>query len=89
VSVLNIEGDEQADLTDGGASKEAGAPAAQKTLDHVFARENHVSVADITRLYAFDRNDFAGRRGAAELKALPESWRSYFNEHVNKLTACG
>ena len=53
-----------------------------------FSREdNHVSVADITRLYAFDKQDLTGMRRAAELRDLPESWRSYFRERVEKLTA--
>jgi MOSC domain-containing protein YiiM len=41
-----------------------------------------VSVADITRLYAFDKNDFAGMRRAAEVPALPESWRGYFRDRL-------
>ena len=45
--------------------------------------ENRVSVADITRLYAFDRKDFAGMRRAADVKALPEGWRSYFDERIH------
>jgi MOSC domain-containing protein YiiM len=55
---------------------------------HFLSREeNRVSVADITRLYAFDRNDLAGMRRAAATKALPESWRSYFIECVDKRSA--
>jgi len=49
--------------------------------------DNQLSVADITRLYAFDKQDLDGIRRAAELRALPESWRSYFRERVEKLTA--
>lgn len=44
--------------------------------------ETRVSVADVTRLYAFDHNDLAGMRRAAEVKALPDSWRNYFTERV-------
>jgi MOSC domain-containing protein YiiM len=44
--------------------------------------ETRVSVADVTRLYAFDHNDLAGMRRAAEVKALPDSWRNYFSERV-------
>jgi len=55
---------------------------------HLLSRDaNHVSVADITRLYAFDKQDLNGMRRAAELRALPESWRNYFRERVEKLTA--
>ena len=46
-----------------------------------------VTVADITRLYAFDKQDLSGMRRAAELKALPGSWRSYFRDRVETLTA--
>jgi MOSC domain-containing protein YiiM len=44
--------------------------------------ENRVSVADIVRLYAFDRDDPAGMRRAAAVTALPESWRTYFIERA-------
>jgi MOSC domain-containing protein YiiM len=46
--------------------------------------ENHVSVADVTRLYAFDRNDVAGMRRAVQVKALPDGWRTYFDARINK-----
>jgi len=50
---------------------------------HFLGRDKSgVSVADITRLYAFDKTDLAGMRRAAELKALPESWRNYFRKRV-------
>jgi MOSC domain-containing protein YiiM len=49
------------------------------------ARDDHsVTVADITRLYAFDRNDAAGMRRAVDAKALPESWRSHFRDRIEK-----
>ncbi len=44
--------------------------------------ENHITVADITRLYAFDKTDYVGMRRAMEVKALPESWRGYFRQRV-------
>ena len=49
--------------------------------------QGRVTIADIARLYAFDKQDIAGRRRAAELPALPESWHSYFRDRVEKLTA--
>jgi MOSC domain-containing protein YiiM len=53
---------------------------------HFLNRADHgVRVADITRLYAFDRSDTAGMRRAAEIKSLPESWRSYFRERIERL----
>ena len=53
---------------------------------HFVNRTNHgVRVADITRLYAFDRNDTAAMRRAVEIKSLPESWRSFFRERIERL----
>ncbi|MGH9814231.1 MAG: 3-alpha domain-containing protein, partial [Candidatus Acidiferrales bacterium] len=40
----------------------------------------NVTVADITRLYAFDRNNAALLRRVLDLAALPEDWRAYFRE---------
>lgn len=46
-----------------------------------------VTVADIFRLYGFDKQDLDGSRRAAELAVLPASWRGYFRQRVEKLTA--
>lgn len=46
--------------------------------------ENHVTVAEITRLYAFDKSDFDAMRRVIEVKALSESWRGYFRERIEK-----
>jgi len=55
---------------------------------HFLSRdEGRVSVADITRLYAFERNDLDGMRRAAEVKALPDGWRDYFRGRLE--TAAG
>ena len=52
---------------------------------HFLSRDDHhVTVADITRLYAFDRKDFAAMRRAIEVQALSESWRGYFRERIEK-----
>ena len=42
----------------------------------------HVTVADITRLYAFERDDLVTLRRAVKVEALPESWRSYFEHQI-------
>ena len=63
-----------------------GEIGAGDDVDFLSRDENRVSVADITRLYAFDRNDLAGMRRAAAVQALPESWRSYFIERIDKRT---
>jgi MOSC domain-containing protein YiiM len=45
----------------------------------LIVRDTHnVSVADITRLYARDRDDFETMRRAVAVEALPEKWRHHF-----------
>lgn len=46
---------------------------------------NKVTVADITRLYAFDRDDLETLQRAINLEALPESWREHFRKQIEKL----
>ena len=43
-----------------------------------------ISVADITRLYAFERDDAKGLRRAIEVEMLPESWKGYFQHQLEK-----
>lgn len=53
-------------------------------IEIVSSETGNLTVADITRLYAFDTNDREGMRQAAQLEALPEFWRSYFDEQLQK-----
>ena len=46
---------------------------------------NDVSVSDITRLYAFEKDDLETLRRAVKVEALPESWRGYFQKQIRKL----
>jgi MOSC domain-containing protein YiiM len=45
-----------------------------------------VKVVDITRLYSRDKHNTQLLRRAVELEALPESWREYFQERLEKLS---
>lgn len=47
--------------------------------------ENNTTMADITRLYAFEKDDLETLRRAVNLEALSESWRGYFRKHIQKL----
>ncbi len=48
-------------------------------------RSTHgISVADVTRLYAFDRKDWETMERAVEVEALPEAWRGYFQHRLEK-----
>jgi MOSC domain-containing protein YiiM len=44
-------------------------------------------VVDVTRLYSSDKGNIDLLRQAIATEALPKSWRSYFQERVEKLTA--
>ena len=44
--------------------------------------EHNLTISDITRLYARDRNDFATMQRAIAHPALPESWREHFRKQL-------
>jgi MOSC domain-containing protein YiiM len=51
----------------------------------LLSRDAHdVTVADIIRLYARDRDDAELMRRAIEVEALPDGWRDYFRERLEK-----
>lgn len=45
---------------------------------------NDVTVADITRLYAFEKDDLKTLSRALETAALPQSWRDYFKSRIEE-----
>jgi hypothetical protein len=47
-------------------------------VELLVAEANHVSVADVVRLYVADRPEPELLRRAAGLATLPTSWRDYF-----------
>jgi len=46
---------------------------------------NQIFIADITRLYAFEKDDLETLRRAVKLEALSESWREHFQKQIQKL----
>jgi len=48
--------------------------------------QQEISVADVTRLYAFDKDDVKSLRRAIQVDALPESWKGYFQHRLEKQT---
>lgn len=43
---------------------------------------NNITIADITRLYAFEKDDLNTLRRAVKLNALSESWREHFQKQL-------
>ncbi|HJZ79425.1 MAG TPA: MOSC domain-containing protein [Pyrinomonadaceae bacterium] len=64
------------------AVKKEGQVTAGDELKLVSRDANNITIADIVRLYAFAKDDFATMRRAIEVPALPESWRAYFEKRL-------
>jgi len=62
-----------------------GAVKAGDEIEPLSRDGNHISIADITRLYAFEKDDLETLRRAVKLEALSESWRGYFQKQIQKL----
>jgi MOSC domain-containing protein YiiM len=56
---------------------EAGDPIVELSRD-----PRGVTVTEIARLFARDRDDIEGAQRAGDLDVLPESWRDYFRKRV-------
>ena len=54
------------------------------SIELIGRAQQEISVADITRLYAFEKNDLKGLRRAIDVEALPESWKGYFQHQLEK-----
>jgi len=63
-----------------------GKVKAGDELELISRDANNITVSDITRLYAFEKDDLATLRRAVKLEALSESWRGYFEHQIQKLT---
>src|SRR5215469_10382459 len=46
-----------------------------------------VAASEITRLYARDKDDLEGLRRIVGVAALPDDWRDYFKEQINRVRA--
>lgn len=64
-----------------------GDVRAGDAIDLTMRDEHNVTVSDITRLYAHEKTDLETMRRAVEVQALPESWRAYFQEKIEKVRA--
>jgi len=60
-----------------------GEVGAGDVIELVARDKHHVTVADITRLYARDREDFETMRRALAVEALPETWRQHFRQKLS------
>lgn len=63
-----------------------GKVEAGNEMEPLHRDPNDITIADITRLYAFEKDDIETLRRAVKLEALSESWREYFQKQIQKLT---
>lgn len=61
-----------------------GEVVAGDTLELVSRDDNNITVADITQLYTREKTDPELLHCAAQLEALPASWRDYFQEQIRR-----
>jgi MOSC domain-containing protein YiiM len=61
-----------------------GMVGAGDPIELIGREQQKISVADITRLYAFEKNDLEGLRRAIGVDSLPESWKGYFRHRLEK-----
>jgi MOSC domain-containing protein YiiM len=65
---------------------EEGEVAAGDSISLLHSDEHQVHVADIVRLYRKDKYNLDLIRRVVAVEALPEEWREYFQERIEKLT---
>ena len=59
-----------------------GIATAGDPIEFIGREQQRISVADITRVYAFEDDDLATIRQAMSIGALPESWKDYFRHQI-------
>jgi MOSC domain-containing protein YiiM len=64
-----------------------GEVQAGDTIEPRSRDANEITVANITRLYAFEKDDLKMLRRVVKLEALSESWRGYFRHQLEKYVA--
>jgi MOSC domain-containing protein YiiM len=66
------------------AVKREGIVKAGDSLEFLGRDQQEISVADITRVYAFERDDLKTIEQAMNVESLPESWKGYFQHQIEK-----
>jgi MOSC domain-containing protein YiiM len=62
--------------------QQEGEVGAGNQIELIARDKNNVTVADITRLYAREKDDVDMLRRAIDLEALPDSWRDHFRKQL-------
>jgi MOSC domain-containing protein YiiM len=66
-----------------------GEVGAGDPIELIEKTDHGVRVRDISRLYTRDKRNLGLLRRAVQVEALPESWKSYFHQRIDKLVDQG
>jgi MOSC domain-containing protein YiiM len=61
-----------------------GQVEAGDVIELISRDKNNITVADIVRLYAFEKDDTATLLRATQVEALPDGWVDYFQGQLEK-----
>jgi MOSC domain-containing protein YiiM len=64
-----------------------GMVGAGDAVELIGREQQEISVADMTRLYAFEKDDLKSLRRAIEVEALSDNWKGYFQHQLDKQTS--
>lgn len=64
---------------------EKGEVGAGDTIEQIGKDPNQITITDIVRLYASDREDIETMRRAVKIEALPEGWKHHFLEQIKRV----
>ena len=53
-------------------------------LELIGREQEAISVADVTRLYGFEKDDVKTLRRALEVEALPQRWKDFFQHQLER-----
>ena len=63
-----------------------GRVAAGDAVEPVYRDKHGITVADITRVYAFESDDLQTLRRVVQVETLPEKWRKRFERRIEEIT---
>ena len=64
---------------------EEGEVGAGDTIEQIRKDPNGITISDVVRLYASDKEDIKMMRRAVKVEHLPEGWKQYFLEQIKRI----
>jgi MOSC domain-containing protein YiiM len=67
--------------------EQPGVIEAGDALEPIHRPAHDLTIADLTRVFAFDRGDLDTARRLADLDDLPDAWRDHFSKQAERLSS--